>query len=191
MEDYYSKDWYTIIKKHSIIAFIYIARFIFLYSIALIMFYISINFRDALWEDITKYVFFPLVFILINYSFFRLILWLIKYFNYLFIIKWDQIFIINCSLILKNDIEVIDSFKIIKIDAFCRGFISNVLWFWNIVIEFQTKEERIFRFMPKPYILLKKLNSQRKEVLESRKKKYIIDDVAIEENEKQEDEIEN
>lgn len=81
---------------------------------------------------------------------------------------------------MRNDIEVIDAFKIIKLDAYSRGFISNVLSYGRITIELQTKEERIFRFMPKPYKLLQHLQEQREQVLENRKKKYIVDDIVIE-----------
>lgn len=48
-------------------------------------------------------------------------------------------------------------------------------------METQTKEERVFRFMPKPYKLLDILKQQRQSVLEERKKKYIVDDVIIDE----------
>lgn len=82
---------------------------------------------------------------------------------------------------MRNDIEVIDAFKIVKLDAYSRGLFSNILSYWNIIIETQTKEERIFHFMPKPYKLLEILKKQRQSVLEERKKKYIIDDVVPDE----------
>lgn len=182
---YYSKDWYTIVRKHYALAFLYLIKFIFFLFIAFFLFFISIKYKEILWEDIVKFVFFPLVFVLINYSFIRLILWIIEYFNYLFIISGDQIFIINASLIMRDDIEVIEAFKIIKIDAYSRWFFANILWFWKIIIELQTREERIFRFMPKPYKLLKKLNEQREMVLQARKKKYIIDDIQESQNNKE------
>jgi len=64
------------------------------------------------------------------------------------------------------------------LDAYTRWFISNILWYGKLVVELQTKEERLFRFMPHPYTLLKYLQEQREEVLENRKKKYIVDDVV-------------
>lgn len=177
---YCSRDWHTIVKKHYILAILYLVKFVFILFFAFILFVIWVKFREKLWVDVTNYVFLPLVLILVNYSFARLILWFIEYYNYLFIISWDQIFIINSSLVLRNDIEVIDAFKIIKLDAYSHWFFSNFLSFWKIIIELQTKEERIFRFIPKPFKLLNLLKVQRNEVLENRKKKYIIDDVVTE-----------
>lgn len=173
---YFSKEDYSIIKKHYIILILYFIKFSFFLLIALVIWIVAIHYREALWEDIVNYVFFPLVLILVNYSFFKFISWAIEYYNYLFIIHKDQIFIINTSLILRNDIEVVDAFKIVKLDAYSRWFFSNLLWFWKIIIETQTKEERVFRFMPKPYKLLEILKKQRKTVLEERKKRYIVDD---------------
>lgn len=127
-------------------------------------------------EDLHWFIMFPVVFILVNYAFFRLIFALIEYYNHLFIIKGDQIFIIDATIILKDDIEIIEAFKIIKLDAYSRGFWSNFLSFWKIIVELQTKEERSFRFIPHPYEMLAKLKEQREFVLESRKKRYIVDD---------------
>ena len=82
---------------------------------------------------------------------------------------------------MRNDIEVVDAFKIVKLDAYSRWFFSNLFGFGRIIMETQTKEERVFRFMPKPYKLLDILKQQRQTVLEQRKKKYIVDDVVVDE----------
>ncbi len=168
-----------IVRKHWILLFLYLVKFIFILIFAIILSFIGIFYAESLGRDLVVYVIFPAVFLLVNYSFFKLILAMIEFYNYLFIIAWDQIFVINASLIMRNDIEVIDAFKIIKLDAYSRGFISNVLSYGRITIELQTKEERIFRFMPHPYKLLQYLQEQREEVLENRKKKYIVDDVIV------------
>lgn len=173
---YFSQDGYSVVKKHYILFVLYFIKFFFFSIIALLIGYIWITYREVIWEDIITYIFLPLILVLVNYSFFKLILWMIEYFNYLFIIHKDQIFIINTSLIMRNDIEVIDSFKIVKLDAYSRWFFSNLLSFWEIIIETQTKEERVFHFMPRPYQLLEILKRQRQDVLEERKKKYIVDD---------------
>lgn len=168
-----------IIRKHWVLLSLYLIKFVFILIFAIILSFIGVFYREALGNDLVVYVIFPLVFILVNYSFFKLVLAMIEFYNYLFIISWDQIFVINASLIMRNDIEVIDAFKIIKLDAYSRWFISNVFSYGRITIELQTKEERIFRFMPHPYTLLKYLQEQREEVLENRKKKYIVDDVIV------------
>lgn len=170
---YFSVNWHCIIKKHPILALVFIIKFIFIIIVAIILSYISLAYKSVLWNEIVLYILFPIIFLLINYSFFKLILSLIEYNNYLFIIDKEQIFVINSSLFLRNDIEVIDAFKIIKIDAFSRWLLANLFWYWKIVIELQTKEERFFRFMPKPFLLLEKLKKQKNDLLEERKTKYI------------------
>ncbi len=178
---YYSQDWHTIIRKHYILLFLYLLKFIFILIFAIILLYIWLKYKEALWIDIVNFIFLPLVLILVNYSFIRLVLWLIEYFNYLFIIVWDQIFIVNSSLILRNDVEMIEAFKIVKLDSFSRWFFANLLSFWDIIIETSTREERVFRFMPSPFKILDILKAQRKAVLEDRKKRYVVDDVPEEE----------
>jgi|GEM_PF-522838 len=173
---YYSKDGYTIVKKHDVILFFYWSRFVFqLLITCIIAGAVLYNYKD-MGDDVTQFVMFPLVFIMLNYVFISLICRIIEYNNYLFIIFKDQIFILNSSLVLRDNIEIIDAFKIIKLDVFSRGFFSNLLSYGEIVIELQTREERLFHFMPQPYKLLDKLKIQRERVLENRKKKYIVGD---------------
>lgn len=176
---YREQDGNIIVRKHWGLLFLYLIKFIFILLFAVVLSFIGVFYKEALGDELVLYLILPLVLALVNYSFLKLILALIEFYNYLFIISWDQIFVINASLIMRNDIEIIDAFKIIKLDAYSRWFISNVLSYGRITIELQTKEERIFRFMPHPYKLLKHLQEQREQVLENRKKKYIVDDVIV------------
>jgi len=167
MDDYPTNS-YTIVRKHYVLAVLFLLRFVFMLFIALLLIYICVKFKANIWDELIIYVFFPSIFIIFNYSFIKLILWIIEYFNYLFIIKEDQIFIINCSLLMRDDIEVIDSFKIIKVDSFSRWFLANILNYWTITIELQSREVRSFRFMPNPYRLIKKLEEQKNQVIKDR-----------------------
>ena len=101
-------------------------------------------------------------------------MWFVEFYNSLFIISWDSIYIISATLLLKDEIEVIDALKIIEIDSHARWIFQNILWFWTIRIELQTKEERNIWFIPNPYKLLNTLKVQRETILENRKKKYIV-----------------
>ena len=65
-------------------------------------------------------VLFLLAFSLMNYSFLKLILYFIRYYNALIIIHEDKIVIIRSSLIMMDDIEIINSRKITKVDKFAR-----------------------------------------------------------------------
>ena len=173
---YYIKNWETIVLKHSLLVILAVIKFLFLAFIIIVVTFFWVFYREIIWDELFLYVLFPFCFILLNYAFLRLVLALIEYYNYMFIIKDDQIIIINSSFILRDDIEIIESYKIIKMDSYSRWFFSNILWFWNIIVELQTKEERIFRFMPNPFRLINKLKAQRDYVLENRRKKYIVDD---------------
>lgn len=172
-----NKNWNIIVLKHFILFFPIIIKFIFLISLTILICYLSFLVRDNIWEELFLYVFFPLSFVLLNYAFFRLIQGLIEYYNNLFILKDDQIVSINSSFILRDDIEIIEAFKVIKIDLFTRWLFANIFWFWTIIIELQTKEQRDFIFMPNPYKVINYLKTQRDYVLESRwKRTSIIDD---------------
>lgn len=164
-----------IINKHWILLVFYLIRFVCIILLALFLSFLGYFYFDEIGKEIVLYIIYPVVFLLINYSFFRLIFALIEYYHYLFIISWEQIFVINATFLLRDDIEVIESFKINKLDVFCRGFFANIFTFGKMMIELQTKEVRVFRFMPKPYEILHHLQKQRDIVLENRQKKYIID----------------
>ncbi|MDD5769827.1 MAG: hypothetical protein PHE25_02575 [Candidatus Gracilibacteria bacterium] len=175
---YFHQDGCTIIKKHYILFSLLFIKLSFFGIISLLIGYIGITYRTIIGEEVVIYIFFPLVLILVNYSFLKLILGLIEHFNNLFVIYNDQIFIIDASLIMKNDLEIIDTFKIVKLDAYSDGLISNILGFGEIIIENQAKEQKVFNFMPNPYKLLDILKKQRLSVLEDRKKKYVVDELT-------------
>lgn len=173
----FAKRWNIIVLKHFILFLPIIIKFLFLVSLTILISYISFLVKEYIWDELFKFVFFPLAFVLLNYSFIRLVQWLIEYYNNLLILRDDQIICINSSFILRDDIEIIEAFKVIKIDLFSRGLFANIFWFWTIVVELQTKEQREFIFMPNPYRVINHLKSQRDYVLESRWKKtsYIVE----------------
>ena len=171
---YYSKDWYTIVRKHWVIAFFFLLKTVLILIATMLLYIFTLTKKEELGEDIVIYLLAPIIFVFFNYALIKLALWIIEYFSYLFIIYKDQIFIINSSLILRDDIEIIDCIKIIKLDAYSRWLPANLLWYWIVAIEQQRNEIREFRFMPKPYKLLEKLKEQREYVLESKKKKYVL-----------------
>jgi len=115
------------------------------------LFYISMKFRTALWDDIVMYLLFPLVFVLLNYAFIKLILSYIKYYNNLIIFHKNQIIVIKSTLIEVDNVEIIDMHKITKLDTYCKWIIPNVIWYWTLVIEQQRDKVREFWYIPKPY----------------------------------------
>jgi len=168
----------TIIKKHFILLLFSILKFIFFLFLSFIIYKIYILLWDKLiWDNFyIKYILFFFIFVLLNYSFLKFILDIIEYNNNLIIIQKDHIIILKASLILQDDIEIIDSYRVMKVDAFCHWILSNLLWYWNLVIEQQKDDVRVFHFIPTPFKILKTLREQKELVLLERKKKYIVSD---------------
>nr|MDD3720365.1 hypothetical protein [Candidatus Gracilibacteria bacterium] len=108
----------------------------------------------------------------------------IEYNNNIIIVYRDHIYIIRSSLILIDDIEVLDPYRIMRMDVVCHGLISNLLDYGNLIIEQQqdeTKEGiRTFHFVPNPYKLLSIIKEQRRRVVDDRRKKYIVSSEGVE-----------
>lgn len=91
----------------------------------------------------------------------------------------NQIVSIKCSLLFRDDIEIIDAYRIMKVDGYSRGLMQNIFWFWNLIIEQQKDDSKVYHFMPKPYRILLIIQKQRDNLLADRKKKYIVPEEDI------------
>lgn len=177
---YYIKWDHIIIRRHWVILFTKFMKFFFFLLLSIFIYWLIVKYRLVFWEDLVLFVFFPVLFLILNYTFIKLILDFIEYYNNIVIIKWDQIVVVKSTLLFKDDMEILDVYKNTKIDSFTRWFFWNVLSFWDVVIEQQRDELRTFHFIPKPHKALAILKEQRDKVLNERKKKYIVkDDNAI------------
>lgn len=151
---------YFITKKHFIIFLYVIGKFIFLSFLVGIIYFLAFKYRAVIPYDIKIWLVFPLLLWLLNYTFFKFIFWIINYNNDLVILLRDKVYIIHTTLMLRDDIEMMDMYKIIKVDAVCHWFISNILRYWHIIIEQQGNEKRVLHFIPVPYKLMEKLNQK-------------------------------
>ncbi len=172
------KDWCVVIRRHFILKLFPILKFSFFIFLSLIIYFIYYKIWHKIDGEMTYllYVLLSFIFIIVNYAFIKFILDIIEYYNDLIIVSDDHIFIIKSSLILKDDLEIIDSYRVMKTDAYCHWFLANIFWYWNLVIEQQKDDVRVFHFIPSPYKVLKILRDQKKFVLDERKKKYIVTD---------------
>jgi hypothetical protein len=174
---YFLKYDYTIIRRHWILLlFRYLKLIIFLVW-AFVLYYFSLKFNDKIWGDINHYLIFPLIFVLINYAFIKLILWYIKFYNDLLVIYNWHLIVIKSSLISMDNIEFIDINKITKLDTYCNWIVPNFMWFGNLVAEQQRDELRTFHFVPKPFKALQILNEEKQKVLDDMKKGYIVNNI--------------
>lgn len=153
-------DDYTIIKKHYIILLVYIIKFVFLIFVSCLIYVFTYKFKATLWNEVVTDFMFPIIFIIFNYAFWKLMLWLIFYYNDLVIFLKDKIIVLKSSLFMQDDLEIIDISKVMKIDVHCHWLLSNLVWFWNLIIEQQRDELRILHFMPKPYMVFQILREK-------------------------------
>lgn len=178
MQYYLNSDNNIIIKRHIIILFYPFSKFVFWMVLIFFLYFISINFLppaedNTVW-DFIKTIDFLFIFILLNYSFFSLISSIISYYNNIVIIGKDNIILVKCSLFLQNDIEVIDCYRIVKVDSFSRWIIANALWYGEVIIEQQKNEVKRFHFIPQPYKLLSIIKKQRETILSDQQWKDIF-----------------
>jgi len=115
----------------------------------------------TVWDELIHYLIFPLILVLVNYAFIKLVLWYIKFYNDLLIIHEWHLIVIKSSLLFKDNIEFIDVNKITKLDTYCSWLTPNILSFWNLVIEQQRDELRKFHFVPYPFKALKLLQDEK------------------------------
>jgi hypothetical protein len=71
-------------------------------------------------------------------------------------------------LILQDDVEVIDAYRIVKVDSYARGFFPNLFEYWDIIIEQQKNEVRTLHFIPNPYKFLEIMKQQRQNLLKEK-----------------------
>lgn len=149
-----AEENYTIVTRHFINLLYLVAKFLFLIIIAGILFVSLLVYKQNLnkeTSDIISYVFFPVIFLLTNYSFIQLILGIIRYYNRLVIIVRDKFIILNSSLILQEDLEIMDLSKVMKVDVECHGLLASIFGYGHLIMEQQKDEVRTIHFIPQPY----------------------------------------
>ncbi|HRI35839.1 MAG TPA: hypothetical protein PK765_01935 [bacterium] len=149
---------YRIFRRHPIFLFYATAKFAFFLLVCAAFASFTAMYRDVI-PDIVRYgLMFPVIFLLGNYAFFRLILAIVKYENKLMIIADDKLIIVNCTLILQDDIEVISLPQIMKFDVERHGFLPMFFRYGTLVIEQKKNDVRSFHFIPDPFEVLRILN---------------------------------
>jgi hypothetical protein len=171
MKPYRKSDGYIVIRKHMMALIIKALKSVFFIFIALVLYYYSYKYVDVIKKtDWLNIIAFLIIFFMIHYSFIKMILYIIYYYNDLVIMERDQIIILKSSLILIDDMEIIDIYKIVKMDSFSHWFFWNILWYWSIVIEQQKNEVRTFHFISDPHRMLDIFKKQKEEF---KTKKYV------------------
>jgi len=176
-------DNYIIIRRHFILLFFKLAKFVFLLIISLFLYWLFLKYWKIISTDLKSinYIVFAFCFILLNYAFLGLTIYLIEYLNKLIIITDEEIIFIRSTLILKDDIEVLDLYRVMSIDSFSHWLIANIFNYWIVVIEQQQAEniENIKRlyFISSPFEFISLIKEKKQKILEERKNRYIINPV--------------
>jgi hypothetical protein len=145
----------TIVTRHAI-SFLYIvAKGVLFIMIAIGIGAVFTLYKSGVPEDLLRYFIFPVVLGLVNYAFLQLALGVVRYYNKLLIIVRDRIILITSSLFLREDIEIMDLSKVMKIDVECHGFLPNILNYGALIIEQQKNDVRLMHFVPDPYTVLR------------------------------------
>lgn len=169
------KDNFIIVRKHFLMLLFSLLKFALQLLILFICYYYFDKYLSSSIDDQSmNYTFFVILIIVLNYVFIKLILSIIIHYNNLIIITDEHILILEASLIMKDDLEVIDSYKVTKVDVYTRWVISNLIWYWTLVIEQQRDSVREFHFIPTPHKVMAIITKQREAIIEERQKQYIV-----------------
>lgn len=145
----------TIVTRHPIYLFYLVAKGMLILIFALGIGALFTLYKNEIPSDLVRYFVFPTVLALANYSMFQFALGVVKYYNKLVIIVRDRIIIITSSLLLMEDIEIMELSKVMKIDVECHGFLANILNYGALIIEQQKNDVRIMHLVPDPYTALR------------------------------------
>jgi hypothetical protein len=110
------------------------------------------------------------LFLCLNYIFVKLILETIIYFHDLVIFYKDKIVIIKNSLFYQSDLEIIDMYRIMKLNITCHGYIATIIGYGNIRIEQQNDDVKIIHFVPHPEKIVELLEVRRSTIIAERGK---------------------
>jgi hypothetical protein len=164
---------HTIVQKHKILYIFKIIKFVFLLGVLMVLGWIAHRNKDeilTLHPTIMYFVIIPMLFVCLNYVFVKFILETVVYFHDLVIFYKDKIIIIKNSLFLQSDFEIIDVYRIQKLNITCHGIFANIFWYGNISIEQQNDDVKIIHFVPRPEKIVELLEIRRSTIISERGK---------------------
>ncbi len=161
---------FVFIHRHGILLFFMIIKYIFFLFLISIVAWMSIAYRYIFPADLSNYIILPVLILSINYFFFCIILEGINFYGRIMIVGELSIVIAHTSFILIDDIEFIDTKSILKLDVERHGLISNILNYWDLIIE-QPNDVRRIPYIPFPYVIYDTIKQHIPTVVTSTKKK--------------------
>lgn len=126
-------------------------HFVFFMILSVVLYFVAIKYQQNLGSELLKYILFPMIFMILNYAFLKLIFEVIRYFNNLIILNEHNLIVIKSSIIDTDHIEIIDLEKITKIDTSIIWVFPNLLAYWDLILEQNRARTRTFNHIYKPY----------------------------------------
>lgn len=164
-----------LIRRHLILLFIKTYNYLFSIIWGLTIFSILIIYNEYFnVNELLKIILFIVWFLMIHIWFFAFLSQYIKYKWNMIIIINDQIILLKYWLLLEDDIEIIDAYRIMKFDWFVHWLLPNIIWYWQLVIEQQKEQPRTLSYIPLPYKVLWILKEQRAHIQRTKDNKKII-----------------
>lgn len=93
------------------------------------------------------------------------------YYHDLVIFYKDKIVIIKNSFFFQSDLEIIDMYRIMKLNVTCHGFLATVCGYGNIRIEQANDDVKIIHFVPHPEKIVELLEVRRSLIISEHGKK--------------------
>lgn len=168
--NYYTKWNLIIIRKHILLLLFRSLKVVMYLAVAWLLYWLTIKYRVEFWEDLIKFLLLPTILIIVNFAFLKLTLYIIQHYNNLLIFYNDHLVVIKSSFILIDDIEILDVYKVTKIDTFTRWIMANMFWYWTVIVEQTRDEVRKFSFIPDPQRTLWLFREQKDRILDQRAK---------------------
>lgn len=168
--NYYTKGNLVIIRKHILLLLFRSLKVVMYLLVAWLLYWLTIKYKDEFWPDLIHYIILPTILIIVNFGFLKLILYVIQHYNNLLIFHDDHLVVIKSSFILVDDIEILDVYKVTKIDTYSRWIMSNLFWYGTVIVEQTRNEVRQFSFIPDPKRTLWLFREQKSRIIEQRSK---------------------
>lgn len=112
------------------------------------------------WVYVNGLVWVVVLFVLVTIWIYA-ISWLIKYFYCVAIINKNSIVKIQFTLFFQEEIQSIELYKVLSIQSKQEGVIQRMLDYWTILMEIQWSGELVFEHMPKPRVLIAKIEEMK------------------------------
>ncbi|MDD2487296.1 MAG: hypothetical protein PHS92_02920 [Candidatus Gracilibacteria bacterium] len=156
------QDKNTLLLRRHKIKLVYIfGKLMIMFSLCFLIMLSVEHFNSSpVYDNVLHFYVMPFLLLIVNLILLVHIYDIIGYYNNIILIDDNNIMIIQNSLLLREDIEVISLSQITKINIICQGILPNILGYGKLVIEQQRTQTRPLFHIHNPYLILNHINSR-------------------------------